>query len=111
LGPRELALRLLALDELAHLASDGIEHAEKVFVGLTDLVTEELHHTQESAGTDDGEPEGAMQSAADRVGRPREVLIARDVGNPRRVASGPDPPRQADAGREDGAVGHLREFL
>ena len=111
LGPLELALGLLALDEQTHLAPDGFKHPEDVLVRLADLVAEELHHAEETAGPDDGEAERPVQAAADRVRRPREVGVLSGVGNPGRTPALPDTSGQADAGRKYAASVHLGEFL
>src|SRR4030095_11205181 len=110
-GPLALALPLPALDELAHLPPNGIEHPQEVLIGLADLVAEELHHAEEAARADDRETNRAMQSASDRVGRPWEIEIARHVGYPRRAPGVPDAPWQAEPARKGGAPVHAGEFV
>src|SRR5262250_1893514 len=111
LGPLEIALCLLALDELADLPPHGFEHPEDVLVGLADLVAEELHYAEEPARAHDGKAERSMQAATDRIGRSRKVAIERGVGNPRRAPALPDASGQADAGGKCAAPVDLGKFL
>ena len=108
--PIELLLRATPIDEHADLIAHGGEHRQQARVRFPDFAAEELHHAEHFAAKQDREAEGRVQSLARRDRRPREVAVARDVGNPRRLTAGPDAAGKTDAGRKRQCTARRVEF-
>src|SRR5687768_11091848 len=96
LTPSQSLFRPLTLDKLPDLAADGRHQLEQIFVRLPDLVAEELDDAQDLIAQQDGEAERAVEPFRGGEGRTREVVVLDHVGNPGRLAAGPDAAGQAD---------------
>ena len=81
-----------------------VEHRQQIVVGRADLAAEELHHAEHFAVQQDREPERGVQALARRDRGAGEIRVVDDVGDPGRLAGGPDAARQPDprAGRSTG---------
>src|SRR5439155_25384665 len=100
-----------ALDELADLAAQGLDHRQELAVRLADFVAEGLDDARYLATGENGKRKGGVQVTAGGDLAAREVGLLRDVGDPGRGAIGPDAAGQTDArgtGERAGHRGKLR---
>src|SRR5712692_8610051 len=72
-----------ALDELADLDADGLEHLERLAVGRPHLAAEEFDAAADAPVDGDREPNRAVQPRLGGVAGAREVRVVEDVWNPR----------------------------
>src|SRR5947208_5758161 len=79
----EGVLNLLPLHELADLSSNAFEHDEELFVGLADLMAEELHCTQKLFIEDNRKREARVQAFRHRYRSARKIVVLSNIGNPR----------------------------
>jgi hypothetical protein len=90
LGAEQQVLGAAALDELADLAADRAHQLELVGVGHAHRRCEELHHAEHAVAAEHRQADAGAQPRAQRDLAAREVRVALDVGDPRRLAARPD---------------------
>jgi hypothetical protein len=86
-----------SIQELAEVEADGCHHRQQILVRFPDPLAEELDRAEDLLAETDREAERGVQPVPGRDGRPRKVLVARDLRNPDRATARPDPARKADA--------------
>ena len=107
----EVVAGSLPLDEQADLAADRRHHRQQIRRGLADVAAEELQHALDAAPFHDRQGERGMEPDAFGRRGSRKVVVASDVGYPRRLAMLPDASRQADAARECRRQGGRGELI
>ena len=110
LGATQRLFGLLSLDELPDLAAQDGHHGQPVGFGLTYLVAEELHDSQDFAAEHDGKRECGVQPFACGDRRTHKVRVADDIRNVCRLTREPHSPRQPFPGRQRAAAGCRFEF-
>src|SRR5262249_23033584 len=108
---RDLRRPTCPLDDVAARPANTFKQSKHRGVWLADLRTEELHHAQKPAGTDDRKAKRAVQAVLRRRRRPWEVRVGDNVGNPCGSSCAPNPARKPNAVRECDATIDLDQFL
>src|SRR5439155_20664726 len=99
-----------AIHELAQLTADVHEHLEKFMIRLPDPAAETFQHAQNLVAEFDWKTNAHTQSLFLREGRARKIAVLGQVGNPRRLATGPDAPGQTDSRSKSALPGDGREL-
>src|SRR5882724_7651426 len=86
-----------ALDKLADLATDAIEHLQKALIGLPQLAAEAFDNGDDFISQLEGKTQCAMEIVDACRRSSWEIVVLDDVTNPNRFARGPDAARQTES--------------
>ena len=64
----QLQLDSASLDEKPDLAAERFNHLEEIFIGLDNVVAEQLHHTVDLAAGEEGKGKSTAQTRLCRIG-------------------------------------------
>jgi hypothetical protein len=106
----EVLLGLLALHELADLASDDRQGQKQMLVRFLDLTAEKLEDAEHLLPQHDRKATCPVDPFTTRVRCPGKIVVFRHVRDPGRSAGRPDPAGEADTGGEEPLASSSFEF-